>query len=127
MIKVIFLISIGGALGSTFRYLINISLNNFTILNYHIGTLVVNLIGSFLIGLFASILKNYYVINEDIIKYFFMIGFIGSFTTFSGFSLETINMLNSGNYSVASIYITISIILNLFAVYIGLNILNYIN
>ena len=124
MIKVIFLISIGGALGSTFRYLINISLNNFTILNYHIGTLVVNLIGSFLIGLFASILKNYYVINEDIIKYFFMIGFIGSFTTFSGFSLETINMLNSGNYSVASIYITISIILNLFAVYIGLNILN---
>ena len=82
-----------------------------------------NVIGSFFIGLFAVMLKNSLLLNEVITKYFLMIGFLGSFTTFSSFSLEVMNMFNLNNYFYASLYIFLSLILNIFAVYLAYNLL----
>ena len=72
-------------------------------------------------GILAMSLKNYHYFNEDIIKYFLMIGFLGSFTTFSSFSIEVINMIESNNYFYAILYILLSLLLNIFAAFVGFN------
>ena len=123
MIKLILLVSLGGSLGAPARYLLNIVINKYFQYSFPLGTLIVNVLGSFLIGLFAVMLKNSLLFNDVITKYFLMIGFLGSFTTFSSFSLEIINMFNSSNYYYTFSYVFLSLILNIFAVYIGFNFL----
>ena len=123
MIKLLILVSLGGSLGAPARYLLNITINNYFQYSFPLGTLMANVIGSFFIGLFAAMLKNSLLLNEVITKYFLMIGFLGSFTTFSSFSLEVMNMFNLNNYFYASLYIFLSLILNIFAVYLGYNLL----
>ena len=115
--------SLGGSLGAPARYLLNIVINNYFQYSFPLGTLIANVLGSFFIGLFAAMLKNSLLLNEVITKYFLMIGFLGSFTTFSSFSLEIINMFNLNNYYYAFSYVFLSLILNIFAVYIGFNFL----
>tara|TARA_B100001123_G_scaffold162386_1_gene187285 strand:+ start:1230 stop:1610 length:381 start_codon:yes stop_codon:yes gene_type:complete len=122
LIKFILLISLGGAIGAPLRFIISLVISNYTKFAFPLGTLIVNIIGSFLIGIFAAIIKNNYYFDETLIKYFFMIGFLGSFTTFSAFSIEVMNLFNIGNYSYAISYILLSIILNIIAVYLGINI-----
>ena len=123
MIKLILLVSLGGSLGAPARYLLNIVINNYFQYSFPLGTLIANVLGSFFIGLFAVMIKNSLLFNEVITKYFLMIGFLGSFTTFSSFSLEIINMFNLNNYYYAFSYVFLSLILNIFAVYIGFNFL----
>lgn len=121
MIKFILLVSLGGAIGAPLRYILNLFITNYFPSIFPIGTLIVNIIGSFFIGFFAILLKNYYSLDEVLVKYFLMIGLLGSFTTFSSFSLEVINLFNIGNHYYALIYIIISLILNIIAVYLGIN------
>ena len=123
MIKFILLVSLGASLGAPARYLLNIVINNYFQYSFPLGTLIANVLGSFFIGLFAAMLKNSLLLNEVITKYFLMIGFLGSFTTFSSFSLEIINMFNLNNYYYAFSYVFLSLILNIFAVYLGFNLL----
>ena len=123
MIKLLILVSLGGSLGAPARYLLNITINNYFQYSFPLGTLIANVLGSFFIGLFAAMLKNSLLLNEVITKYFLMIGFLGSFTTFSSFSLEIINMFNLNNYYYAFSYVFLSLILNIFAVYLGFNLL----
>ena len=126
MIKYFILVFFGGAFGASFRYITNLSTQYFFNSSFPYGTLIVNILGSFFIGILASILKESYFSDDAIIKYFLMIGFLGSFTTFSAFSLETIEMLSSGENFQAYLYIILSLILNIIAVYLGINILNFI-
>lgn len=121
MFKIILLISFGGALGAPSRYIVNLIVSNIFKYSFPIGTLLVNIIGSFVIGILAMSLKNYHYFSEDLIKYFFMIGFLGSFTTFSSFSIEVINMIESNNYYYAIGYILLSLLLNIFAAFVGFN------
>jgi len=127
LINNIILISLGGALGAPSRYVINSIFFNYFNFSFPIGTLAVNIIGSFFIGILASVIKNNIILDPFIIKNFLIIGFLGSFTTFSAFSLETIEMFIKGNYFFSISYITLTVILNLIAVYIGINLLNNFN
>ena len=85
------------------------------------GTIFVNILGSFLIGYLVSLLQNKEY-SEDIIKYFFIIGILGSFTTFSAFSFEVIDLLMSNKLFIAMSYIFLSLFACFIAAYIGLNI-----
>ena len=116
----LFLVAAGGALGATLRYLTSIFFKYFFYYSF-VGTLVVNVLGSFLVGLFIYSLQNKNL-SQDLIKYFFIIGVLGSYTTFSAFSFETIDLLTNNKLLLTLIYIFSSLVLCLIAAYIGLNI-----
>ncbi len=87
------LVATGGALGAILRYLLtNISKSMFASSIY--GTISVNILGSFLIGYFitSNIGNN---LSENFVKFFLIIGLLGSFTTFSAFSYEIVELIIS--------------------------------
>tara|TARA_B100001059_G_scaffold145495_1_gene145445 strand:- start:4172 stop:4525 length:354 start_codon:yes stop_codon:yes gene_type:complete len=110
----ILLIGIGGALGSISRYLVNELFIKHIPVDYPFGILFINILGCFFIGYYLG--AN--LIVKDGQYYFFVIGFLGSFTTMSAFTYQTINMLNT-NILVASSYIIATVILTLAATYYG--------
>ena len=109
----------GGALGAILRFFItNICKDYFPY--FPIGTLIVNILGSFFIGLLANYL-NSREISEIFFKYFLIIGLLGSFTTFSSFSIETIELMQEGKISLSLLYVLFSSALCISAAFIGLS------
>ena len=114
-------VAIGGSIGASIRYAFIISTKSFLFPNYlFINTLIVNIIGSFLIGYCIMFLGNKNL-SQDFIKYFLMIGLLGSFTTFSAFSYETIDLMINKRFLIAFLYMLSSIILCLLFTFLGLN------
>ena len=111
------LVATGGALGAVLRYLLtNISKTLFESSIY--GTISVNIIGSFLIGYFiSSDFGNN--LSENFIRFFLIIGLLGSFTTFSAFSYEVFDLINSKKYASSLIYIFSSIFICIISSYLG--------
>ena len=121
------LVAIGGSIGASTRYLFYlISKNFFSANNLFINTLMINIIGSFLIGYLIVMLENK-SFSQDFLKYFFIIGILGSFTTFSAFSLETIDLLINKRFLIAFFYIFLSLFLCLLFTFLGLNLNKLIN
>ena len=116
IIKILY-IATGGALGSVLRFFISYIFKIYFVY-FPVGTLVVNIVGSFLAGLFISYLNNK-EISEIIIRYFFIIGFLGSFTTFSAFSIENIELIKQNEITLSLFYIIASIILSISAAFAG--------
>ena len=121
----LFLVAVGGALGSSLRHLTSIFFKYFFFYSF-VGTLAVNVLGSFLVGVFIYLLQNK-ILSQDVIRYFFIIGVLGSYTTFSAFSFETIDLLINKKLLLSFIYIILSLVLCLIASYVGLNINKIIN
>tara|TARA_Y100000768_G_scaffold340966_1_gene285161 strand:+ start:2298 stop:2651 length:354 start_codon:yes stop_codon:yes gene_type:complete len=111
------LVASGGALGAVLRYfLTNLSKTLFVSSIY--GTISVNIAGSFLIGYFiTSDIGN--KLSENFIKFFLIIGLLGSFTTFSAFSYEVLDLINSKKYVTSITYIFISIFVCIISAYLG--------
>ena len=114
----IILVATGGATGAILRFILtNLSK---TLLNSNIyGTLSVNILGSFLIGyLVTSNFIKYF--SEDFIKFFLIVGLLGSFTTFSAFSYESVNLIMSKKIILSFIYIFFSISFCILFAYLGM-------
>ena len=114
----ILLLATGGASGAVLRYILtNLSKTLFTSSIY--GTLSVNILGSFLIGYLVSsdYVKN---LSQDFVKFFLIIGLLGSFTTFSAFSYEVVNLINSKKILISFLYIFISISFCILFAYLGM-------
>ena len=116
IINTILFIGLGGFIGANLRYLIGLYINKYS--HEMTGTLIVNITGSFLIALFHGYISQKYVVNDSL-KYFFPIGLLGSYTTFSTFSYTTMILINEGNYMRAGMNIILSFSLCLFFAFIG--------
>lgn len=111
------LVSVGAAIGGVARYWLSNFVYKFLPENFPYGTFTVNLIGSIILGIVIYFFDSKELISPGL-RLFLTIGFCGGFTTFSTFSLETINLLRDSQYLLAMLNIFSSVILCLAAVYI---------
>ena len=115
-------IAIGGALGSVARYALNGAVSGKMGEGFPLGTLAVNVIGSFVIGVLAALtLPEGRMSSETraFVTQFLMIGICGGFTTFSSFSLQTLNLLREREWLYAGGNVLLSVVLCLLATWLG--------
>jgi fluoride exporter len=113
-------IALGGALGSTGRYWLSGVVAQAAGETFPWGTLVINVTGSFIIGFFAVLTgPDGRVYASSTVRQFVMIGICGGYTTFSSFSLQTLNLMNDGEWVRAGGNIGLSVALCLLAVWAG--------
>ena len=118
----ILLVGIGGFIGSILRYLVTIwSQGMFKELSFPLGTLIVNITGCLLLGLFNGWAENHQFFTSQI-RLFLFVGILGSYTTFSTFSYETIELLQNGDTFHALLNVAIQVIVGLLAAFIGFQI-----
>ena len=118
---ILLLIAIGGAAGSVLRYLIGGRVQHFAPHGFPVGTLFVNVAGCFLIGIFIRHFMN--IQTHNYMRALLVVGFCGGFTTFSAFSMETIGLIDGGEYPRAFSYILLSIVLCLTATFAGMTVM----
>lgn len=115
----LFIVAIGGACGSAARYAVTTFCRASFGASFPWGTLIVNLAGSFAIGLLtASLLSK--LGNNESLKLLLIAGFLGGFTTFSAFSLDAVDLLNKGATTQAAAYVLSSVGLAITATFLGL-------
>ncbi len=116
MLNLLF-IALGGAIGALLRYGISGWVQRGTGSTFPWGTMAVNMIGCFVIGLCGALLAGPYLREEY--RPFILIGVLGSFTTFSTFGYETFELVNDGQFARAGLNILLSNLVGLAAVWIG--------
>jgi fluoride exporter len=119
MFKTIIYIAIGGAIGSVLRYLTSVFVNKYWANQFPLATLITNVLGCLIIGFLIGILEKNNLANSNL-KWLLVTGFCGGYTTFSTFGFENYSLFNSNNSLLAFGYIALSILLGLFAVWLGL-------
>ncbi len=115
----IFLVMAGGAIGAALRYLAGLGLA--TRGSWPLGTLAVNVIGGFLMGLLAAVLLR--GTAGEPMRLFAGVGLLGGFTTFSAFSLESFRMIEAGQWVMAGGYAMASVVGSIAALALGYGIL----
>jgi CrcB protein len=114
----IFLVGLGGFIGSGLRYAISILVYKLLGTSFPYGTFVVNVLGSLLIVIFKGLVESSVVVSSNW-RLFVAIGLLGGFTTFSSFSYETIEMLKRGAILVSVINVSFTFLSCLSATLIG--------
>lgn len=118
MMRVVLLIGLGSFIGGVSRYLLSQLIQNKALAAFPYGTLTVNIIGCFLIGIVFGLNERSGLSDEW--RLFLATGLLGGFTTFSAFSYESISLIRDGQSGSALIYIGCSIVLGLLATYGGM-------
>jgi CrcB protein len=112
MIKNLLLVGAGGALGSIARYAVSM-LFAYLAISGHWATLLVNIVGSFLIGLAIPLLSGG-------AHLFAVVGFCGGFTTFSTFSSQALQLFQAGERLTAAVYVAVSLVVSIAMVLLGM-------
>lgn len=116
----IFAVGMGGFLGAVGRYWISGLAQKFSD-RFPLGTLSVNVLGSFILGLLATLFLEKMIVNQEV-RLFVLVGLLGAFTTYSTFSLETLNLMRSGEWMFAGFNILANVVGTLLAVWAGVGI-----
>ena len=114
-------IAFGGALGALSRYWLTVSIERFNSTGFPLGTFVVNLLGSFLIGLLYILFAEKLSVADQW-RPVIITGFLGAMTTFSTFSLDALLLFQQGHYNTALFYVLSSVMICIFAAYVGMQI-----
>jgi CrcB protein len=117
--KLIWYIAAGGALGSVARFLLSGVIQRSAPVGLPAGTLIVNISGSLLLGLLMSYMLGSGV-GSPVVRALLTTGFCGGFTTFSTFSYETVRLLEDGDWRRAALYMSLSLVCSLAAVWLGI-------
>jgi CrcB protein len=116
----LFLVAIGGAFGACSRYLfIEMVILFHRGSSFPIGTILVNIIGSFLMGVLHFFLTHYLDSISPQTRLLLATGFLGGFTTFSAFSIDAFRLISAGQFGIAFAYIFSSVIFSILAIFFG--------
>lgn len=115
--KLILTVGLGSFLGGMLRYIISMAVSQGLSGKFPLGTLIVNIIGCFLIGVVFE-WSTKVVLDKQMVL-LLTTGILGGFTTFSAFSLETITMIREGHLVNATVYVLASVFIGLLATYAG--------
>ncbi|MCM5559914.1 fluoride efflux transporter CrcB [Pleomorphomonas sp. JP5] len=116
----VLLVAMGGAFGSVCRYLVGVGAGRLLGPDFPFGTMIVNIVGSFFMGLFIELLALKFDGSESL-RLFVAVGVLGGFTTLSSFSLDSVTLFERGAIGVAALYVGGSIVLSLAALVAGLH------
>ncbi|MBB4173255.1 fluoride efflux transporter CrcB [Sulfitobacter noctilucicola] len=118
MISTMFLVAFGGAIGAALRFAAGMGVLRLTgVSDFPLAIIAVNILGSFLMGVFVVAAAHRGLTH---LSPFVMTGILGGFTTFSAFSLETVTLMERGNYGAAGLYVALSVVLSIAALMLGL-------
>ncbi|MEM7169606.1 MAG: fluoride efflux transporter CrcB [Pseudomonadota bacterium] len=106
--KLIVAIAAGGALGAVSRHMVAGYITRHLAGGFPLGTLTVNILGSFLMGLLVGLMIQYWTVSAEL-RAFLTVGFLGAFTTFSTFSMETVLLMERGALAQAALYVVASV------------------
>lgn len=112
------IIGLGGFLGANCRYLVGGWVAERFGSTFPYGTLLINVSGSFVIGLFLTLITERFIAPPSA-RLFFVIGFLGAYTTFSTFSFETLALIEARSYLAATVNLVGSVALGMLAVVLG--------
>ncbi|HPQ88361.1 MAG TPA: fluoride efflux transporter CrcB [Gammaproteobacteria bacterium] len=119
MIKQVLVVAAGGAIGAVLRYLNAKAFTHFFGTPLPWATLIVNVVGCFLMGIAYTLLLDKYQASDSM-RLFVMMGVLGALTTWSTFSMEAVLMLNYGEYFKAGIYLFLTFFLCLSSFFVGM-------
>ena len=122
--KIVLLVGFGSFIGGMSRYLVTLFVQNKILSTFPYGTLAVNIIGCFLIGVIYGLSERGNMNPEW--RLFLATGIMGGFTTFSSFSNETVSMLHDAEYLPAFSYVAFSVIVGLAATFGGISLMKYL-
>jgi CrcB protein len=108
-------VAVGGALGAMARYAVSIWVFNYSSDKFPYATLLVNVLGSFIMGILFVIIVERAALPAEI-RSLLMVGFLGAFTTFSTFSLDALSLWQNGHLFVALVYVLATVVLCLVAI-----------
>ncbi|VAX10632.1 Fluoride ion transporter CrcB [hydrothermal vent metagenome] len=115
----IFAIAAGGASGALFRYWVATGIYSLLGRGFPYGTLVVNVLGSLLMGFLYVLLLERMTTSPEL-RAGLLVGLLGAFTTFSTFSIETLNLIEQADYLKAVLNVLISVVACIGAAWLGL-------
>lgn len=115
----ILLVAIGGAIGSVGRYLVGLWATRLAGPNFPWGTLTVNILGAFAIGLFVEMIARRLDASAEL-RVFIVTGIIGGFTTWSSFTLDTMVLFERGEVGLSALYLLASLLVSFAAIFAGL-------
>jgi len=119
--KEVLIVGLGGFLGSISRYLLQNAIVNRFITIFPIGTFSINIIGSLVIGLIFGLSERYQWMTQEW-RLFLAIGFMGSFTTFSTFAFDNLQLIKDGNYVQLFWYTVLSFAVGVALAWVGYSI-----
>ena len=113
-------LGLGGAIGTVARFWLDGVISNFFGKTFPLGILTINVTGSFVIGLLFALTgpEGRWLVGPTV-RTFFMVGICGGYTTFSSFSLNTLNLAREGQWLYAGANVVLSIVFCLLAVWLG--------
>ena len=115
----ILVVAVGGALGTVARYLISVGAGKLFGTSFPWGTIIINIVGSFVLGTFIEAFALRWNTTEAT-RVFLTIGICGGFTTFSTFSMDTVLLATRGAMFESAFYVVVSVALSIAALYAGL-------
>jgi fluoride exporter len=113
-------VSLGAIAGSLSRYYLNIWITQRLGASFPYGTLIINLTGSLAMGILTGLILERTLLISPEIRLLIATGFLGSYTTFSSYELDTINLIQTSRYQQAIIYWLGSAVMGAFSLYLGI-------
>jgi CrcB protein len=119
MLKMFFIVGFGSFIGGGSRFLAQQFITKQIPIPFPYGTLIVNILGCFIIGILYSLEHKANIISTEA-KLLLVTGFCGGFTTFSSFSIDCYGLLKDGQYFYILAYVCLSVIVGFLATYLGI-------